>query len=107
MKKSVSSFLIAFALSFAAVSTAFAADTGNIMIERLSPWGSGTQVQVPTNVSCNGSTNQLVIPNGGPDTIHGRNFQLAMAALLASKPVNINWKCDPSGPIVVSVRLSN
>jgi hypothetical protein len=106
MKALITRTAVVLAIGLSLVSTAFASDTGTITISRIAPWSAGTQIQIPMQVTCGSTTNnQLVIPNGGPDTTNGRNFQIALAAFLAGKSVNINWSCNSSTATVSSVRL--
>lgn len=85
-------------------STAFAYNTNSTTITRIAPWSSSTQVQVDKQLtSCGSSTNQLNIKES--DSTAGRNFQIALAALLSGKSVNINYSCDDSQPKVISIRI--
>jgi hypothetical protein len=115
MKKTIAQAFIVASLALGITATAFAADTGDVQIARIAPWSTGTQLQISSKTfSCpavNGlpanSGNQLNIPNGGPETQHGRNFQIALAAVLANKTVNINWACATTDnkPTVIAIRM--
>lgn len=95
--------LAVFGLGLAAT-TAQADDTGQINIVRIAPYGSYTQIQIPSNITCGGvSTNQprIVASAGNAE----RNFQIALASLLSGRRVNINWVCNGQTPEIVTVRI--
>jgi hypothetical protein len=91
-------------LGLAATTAAHAADTGYVNIQRLAPYGTYTQVQVPLQISCGGvSSNQPRIIS--TSTNGDRNFSVALAALLSGKQVDINYNCNGTVAEIVVVRI--
>jgi hypothetical protein len=101
--KQIKTLAAALLASLLLSSTAFAADTGNTTIVRIAPWGSNTQIQTAVANTCN-TSKQLEIQSPASD--HGaRNFDIALAAMLSGRTVNINYSCSGSVAIVTAIRL--
>ena len=101
--KSLKTLAAAVLASLLLSSTAFAADTGNTTIVRIAPWGSNTQIQTAHSNACN-TGKQLEIQSPGTDHAM-RNFDIALAAMLSGRTVNINYSCSGSTAVIVSIRL--